>query len=636
VASLALKLFDCLQNAMLLPHAHRSVIECAALFHDIGYAGNPQAHAAESARIVAKERITGFSPVTRVYAAAVILLHQKNMTATTADPAIDSLADTKKVRECGAFLRIADGLDHSHIQDADINSVTMTGKDVVVTLRRCIYPGNIAFALQKADLWRSALKTTLQIRNRSNQTRTLFFPFPQIIRDETDIAEAARKFLYYHFRIMIDNVQAMGSGDDPEYLHDFRVFLRRFRLLMRIFRNFMPRDRVAGIMVQLESLWRKFGGLRDADVLYDYFSALMRERNSTYNAAWRPFHQSLADDKRKSLPLLRTTLNNDEWHTLLRSTLRFLRVDLPDYIRETPSPSPIERWAQQQYRKHLNRTLRQWTLTAVDSAVSMHELRKKVRNCRYIGESLQLLLPPACKQQIKIIKAAATLLGDIHDIDIAAASVEKKATSKPPKATGKLLCNKRKGKVGEFKDLWSGFLRMRSLKHFTAGHRKGGAGMTLYVMRHGIAEKKGAAADDAARALVPKGKKRVVQVCRRLTPASFKPDVIFTSPYKRALQTAEVVAELMKNKPAIKVLDSLQPFGSFNDLIKAINLLPECTSLVIGHEPYLSSLISYLLSGNSAAISLGKAGICSIAFKHAVKRASGSLQYVIDPDVIKK
>ena len=59
--------------------------------------------------------------------------------------------------------------------------------------------------------------------------------------------------------------------------------------------------------------------------------------------------------------------------------------------------------------------------------------------------------------------------------------------------------------------------------------------------------------------------------------------------------------------------------------------------LIVGHEPYLSSLLSELISGNPRArISLKKAGMAKVTIDSLTPKASGELKWLLTPRQIKK
>ena len=141
--------------------------------------------------------------------------------------------------------------------------------------------------------------------------------------------------------------------------------------------------------------------------------------------------------------------------------------------------------------------------------------------------------------------------------------------------------------------------------------------MYLYLLRHGIAVEPGKAGfeHDSDRPLIPKGERRLRSAAAAMEKLELSFDLILSSPFVRARQTAEIFASELKLKKRLKFSDDLVPGGSSKALIHALNELKPAPEnvLLVGHEPYLSRLISLLVSGGAdGAIEMKKGGLCKL------------------------
>jgi phosphohistidine phosphatase len=141
--------------------------------------------------------------------------------------------------------------------------------------------------------------------------------------------------------------------------------------------------------------------------------------------------------------------------------------------------------------------------------------------------------------------------------------------------------------------------------------------MNLYFLRHGIAVDPSAPdfARDAERPLTPKGKRRLRQIAKAMGALKISFDLILSSPYVRARQTAEIVAKILKRKKKLKFSDELTPGGNPKSLVQQLNdLRPKPKNiLLVGHEPYLSKLIALLTAGSTnMEIDLKKGSLCKL------------------------
>jgi phosphohistidine phosphatase len=155
----------------------------------------------------------------------------------------------------------------------------------------------------------------------------------------------------------------------------------------------------------------------------------------------------------------------------------------------------------------------------------------------------------------------------------------------------------------------------------------------LLIVRHGPAgdpeEWAREGRDDRLRPLTPKGKKEVRKAAAglvRLVPAL---DLLVTSPWIRAVQTAEII-----NKEYGCEIVEVEQLTSDH---KPEELLPwlrdqshrEAIGLV-GHEPHLSLLVGYLLTGKSASfIDLKKGGACLLEMADPSKPGSALLEWLL-------
>jgi phosphohistidine phosphatase len=160
--------------------------------------------------------------------------------------------------------------------------------------------------------------------------------------------------------------------------------------------------------------------------------------------------------------------------------------------------------------------------------------------------------------------------------------------------------------------------------------------MNLYILRHGIATDPDAHefAKDADRPLTAEGKRKLRQIADAMEAMGLSFDLIVSSPYLRARQTAEIIAEALEERKRLELPDSLTPGGSPRKLVELLNHLepsPE-NVLLVGHEPYLSSLISLLVSGDaSLAVVMKKGGLCKLSTESLQYGRCAALVWLLTP-----
>ena len=129
--------------------------------------------------------------------------------------------------------------------------------------------------------------------------------------------------------------------------------------------------------------------------------------------------------------------------------------------------------------------------------------------------------------------------------------------------------------------------------------------MNLYFMRHGIAVERADSrhrSDDRSRQLTPKGIKRINKAAKGLVTLSLSFNRILTSPFERARETAKIVAQTLRSEDSLEEIQQLCPDQSVEDLLSSLSAYAaDKEILVIGHEPLLSSTMSFLLSATGGA-----------------------------------
>jgi phosphohistidine phosphatase len=158
--------------------------------------------------------------------------------------------------------------------------------------------------------------------------------------------------------------------------------------------------------------------------------------------------------------------------------------------------------------------------------------------------------------------------------------------------------------------------------------------MHLLIVRHAIAEDRDEFAasgrDDSERPLTDEGRekmRRVVEGLRRVVP---RIDLLASSPYTRAMQTADLVAEGY-GIDDIKPVDALVPgaplqrFLSWLERKKGVDLIA-----VVGHEPQLGELVTWLMSGLAESrVEMKKGGAAMLEFTGQPGSGTGVLQWLL-------
>ena len=160
--------------------------------------------------------------------------------------------------------------------------------------------------------------------------------------------------------------------------------------------------------------------------------------------------------------------------------------------------------------------------------------------------------------------------------------------------------------------------------------------MKLYILRHGDAGQNGDPAypNDDLRPLSQKGMQRTRSLAHALRGMEIEFDEIISSPLKRARQTAEIIERGVLFKGRLELSAHLSPTGDMEKLMTQLaGIHPEPDSvLIVGHEPYLSALISLLcIGGGGLPVTMRKGGLCRLEVESPRAGKCATLEWLLTP-----
>jgi phosphohistidine phosphatase len=130
--------------------------------------------------------------------------------------------------------------------------------------------------------------------------------------------------------------------------------------------------------------------------------------------------------------------------------------------------------------------------------------------------------------------------------------------------------------------------------------------MDLYILRHADAVDR--APTDAQRELTPKGRAQAERVAAFLSAPDRRPEIVLTSPFLRARQTAAAIAKACKVE-LIEVPWAACGMAPSNAQREIQGYAAFKTALLCGHQPDLSHLIGSYTAINEGLIDVRKASL---------------------------
>jgi len=158
--------------------------------------------------------------------------------------------------------------------------------------------------------------------------------------------------------------------------------------------------------------------------------------------------------------------------------------------------------------------------------------------------------------------------------------------------------------------------------------------MNLFILRHAkAAERSVRIPDDSKRPLTVDGEREMFRVAKGMREMDLTFGLILSSPFVRAKRTAEIVAEVFKSNK-LQLSKDLASGANTRDLIKELNDNYSSLKniLLVGHEPYLSKLISRLTAGDEKlSLHFKKAGLSKLTVGELRFGRCATLEWLLTP-----
>jgi CHAD domain-containing protein len=236
---------------------------------------------------------------------------------------------------------------------------------------------------------------------------------PPVVRPELP-GEVAVARVLLSFLDEMDAVHAGTVADvDIEFLHDFRVAVRRSRSVVRLLGDLLPADLVGWVTPELKWLGELTAGSRDLDVHLQELPSVAAVLTSGRPEDLAPVAVHLrrlrASERRRLVRGLRSA-RYERWRTRWRTALAELagRDDGGATVQEIGA----ERLAGA-YRRVLRRGAR---ITPDSPAEDLHDLRKRCKELRYLLEIFAPALDPGgARTAVKELKTLQDVLGTFQD-----------------------------------------------------------------------------------------------------------------------------------------------------------------------------------------------------------------------------
>lgn len=162
--------------------------------------------------------------------------------------------------------------------------------------------------------------------------------------------------------------------------------------------------------------------------------------------------------------------------------------------------------------------------------------------------------------------------------------------------------------------------------------------MRVVLLRHGIAidREHPECPPDPERFLTQEGLQRTRRAVRGLKRLDVRPDVVCTSPWRRARETTDVCLDVLGlERDVVLTRDDLLPGADPVSMAQDLGGLDAECILVVGHAPHLDRLLAHLVgSGELLMSTLKKSGAASIVLEG--ETSGPTLEWLATPKMLRR
>jgi phosphohistidine phosphatase len=161
----------------------------------------------------------------------------------------------------------------------------------------------------------------------------------------------------------------------------------------------------------------------------------------------------------------------------------------------------------------------------------------------------------------------------------------------------------------------------------------------LYLVRHAIAFDADPVQwpDDSLRPLTPEGEKRFRRAASGLGQLGASVEVVLSSRWVRAWRTAELLEKEAK-WPAPMACEALESGRAPAEVLQALQPFATAKSVaLVGHEPTLHELASYLLTADTghAQLEFRKGALARLDVDETMRPGAARLVWLLQPGVLR-
>ena len=249
--------------------------------------------------------------------------------------------------------------------------------------------------------------------------------------------QACKTLLFQQYMTMKHNEQGTIDNSDSEFLHDFRIAIRKSRTAFGLLKNCYSKTILAKFKPELAWLSQITSDTRDMDVYLLMFPSYRLAITAEMSPYLHPLEIHLALKQETAQQQLRQHLCSDRYHKFCLDWSVFLQSNSQINDQGKLAQKAIPWTARKQIKNSFYQVINEGrVITYPMDSEKYHDLRKTCKKLRYLLEFFRpILIKDETLSLIKSLKVLQDNLGDFQDYEV---QVEKirlfshELTSVPP------------------------------------------------------------------------------------------------------------------------------------------------------------------------------------------------------------
>ena len=252
-----------------------------------------------------------------------------------------------------------------------------------------------------------------------------------VLAPEMSPQQAAALLISEMLTVIQANEQGIIDCIDTEFLHDFRVAVRRIRALLSQMKTVFSIDATEAMKNDFSALGKMTNRLRDCDVLVHAREQYETMLPAELREGLKLFFRSIKDVQRRETRNLVDYLKSDKYHKVINRWQQYIDKKLHSANKKSGDATILQLSGKVIIKRYNKITDKISEITSETPDEFIHALRIDCKKLRYSLEFFASLYPDDSAESISRLKTIQTLLGNFNDLSVQISELNRKINRLP-------------------------------------------------------------------------------------------------------------------------------------------------------------------------------------------------------------